>query len=265
MIRRRAAAPANHPGPFPDDFRHLGGKIRRGNVVDGLAVHNHRQPGVRADQDGNRAAVLQLVHQRQHLFRAEPAVEAEGIHPQPFQHRHCRRNIGAGQQPAPFVKDHRHKNRQGTALLDRQDRRFDLADVAHRLDDDAVGPSLRPGPDRLFKGADRCLKVQVPHRLEQFAGGADVQRHEDRPPGLISGLPRQFYPCRRQFRRLIVPAHFQPVGAKGVGGDKIGAGRDIVPVDLQDIFRMQQVPALRQLARPQPFFLQQRPHAAVKK
>ena len=81
VLRRGAAAAAEHVDTELRNFLHLGGEVRRAEIVVGHAVLRMRQSGIRIYNDGKRADFAELFHNRVELQRAEAAVYAECIDP----------------------------------------------------------------------------------------------------------------------------------------------------------------------------------------
>ena len=81
VLRRGAAAAAEHVDTELRYFLHLGGEVRRAEIIVGHAVLRMRQSGIRIYNDGKRADFAELFHNRVELQRAESAVYAECIDP----------------------------------------------------------------------------------------------------------------------------------------------------------------------------------------
>ena len=81
VLRRGAAAAAEHVDTELRNFLHLGGEVRRAEIVVGHAVLRMRQSGIRIYNDGKRADFAELFHNRVELQRSEAAVHTERIDP----------------------------------------------------------------------------------------------------------------------------------------------------------------------------------------
>ena len=98
MGRGRAAAAAHHGNAQLQDILHGQGKVLRPDIIDRLSILAPRKSGIRGDNHRNGGILHKLFGDRQHLHRAQAAVDAQGIHPQALQERHHGFRRSAGQE-----------------------------------------------------------------------------------------------------------------------------------------------------------------------
>ena len=262
MFRCSAAAAAGHPESGADQLRHGGGKVLGAHPEVGAAVHALGESGVGLDEHGKGGEGEQLREESGHLFRAQAAVEPDDVHSQTLHQGHSGGQISAGEHAARLVQDHRDKNGQVTVFLGGQDGGLGLMEVAHGLNEHQVGAGGGAGPDGGGVGRHGLLKGQIPHGPQQPAGGAHIQGHK---AAAVCGY------------RLAGQAHgggdnglhrmageLDGVSPKGIGGDNIGAGGQVLGMDSLYSVGALQVPALRLVACRQPGSLKHGAHAAVK-
>ena len=259
MLRRGTAAAAQAPGAAPQQLLHGQGEVLGGQLVHRLAVHRHRQPRVGAQHDGQGSDLVQLRQQLQHFRRAQAAVQAQGVHPQPLQQGHQGGDVPAGEQHALFVQGQGDHHGEIRVFLGRQDGRLGLEQVGQGFDEDQVGLI----PARLHhagEGAVGAFKIQVAEGTHQPSGRAHVQGYPGRPLPTVHRLAGDGQPRLHQLGGVFP---LEGMGAKGVGADYLAARRQVIPVNGQHLLGMGQVPALRGLAGAQPPGHQLGAHGAV--
>ena len=262
MVRCCAAAAAHDLDAQGRDPLHPCGKLLRIHVIDRPAAFRSGQAGIGIDNDRNRRHLRHPLHNGEHLFRPQSAVDAQSVHPQALQHSHRRIHRAAGQELSGRVIDGSDQDRQVTVLLCRQDRSLGLIAVTHGLDQDQIRAGLRPGPDHLAEQTDRLFKGKVAHGLQKLACRTYVQ-------GDISVLPSGPAPCllcqlySGPDDLLQIVRIFQRVGPEGICIENIDALFQIAAVEVYDILRSIQIPCLRQFSARQAFGLQDGSHTAV--
>ena len=233
----------------------------------GLPVLLDRQPGIGIGHQGDIHRLECLRHQLHQGVRTLAAVEPHRRNPQGFCHHQGRGHIRPVQQLPILIKGKGAHNGQVCIFLGCQDGRFGFVTVAHGFDQDQV--RSRSGSCLHLGGVQshRLCKGQVPERLEQFPGGAQIQGHKSVPdfcskrrPGIFHPGPDQFF----HFRLAVGCPELQPVGSEGIGFQDIHSGPYIGLVDGPDLLRMEQVPGFRQFSRLQAGFLEHGPHGSVK-
>ena len=122
----------------------------------------------------------------------------------------------------------------------------------HGLDPDDVGAALLQPLDLFDENLDRLVLGERPERREQIAGRPDRAGDDDRPPGAIGGVARDFGGERDSVRASGLRAvQHQPaaVAAETIGQDDVGAGVDEALMQRADFVRMVVVPEFRDFAR----------------
>ena len=135
--------------------------------------------------------------------------------------------------------------------------------VAHRLDGDKIRPRFRADRHRLGEGVVRGVELEVPRRLEELPGGADVERDESAASGGVGGLAGDGDAGRDHVRKGSRAGIFRRRRPESVGVHHVRAGLEIRFVDGLYILRPRKIPELRDLARLQAEGLKPRPHRAV--
>ena len=82
VLRRGAAAAAEHVDAELRNFLHLRGEVRRAEIVVGHSVLRVRQSRVRVHDNRKGADRAELFYNRIELQRAEAAVHAERVDPE---------------------------------------------------------------------------------------------------------------------------------------------------------------------------------------
>ena len=165
VLRRGAAAAAEHVDTELRYFLHLGGEVRRAEIVVGHAVLRMRQSGIRIYNDGKRTDFAELFHNRVELQRAEAAVYAERVDPESLEHRGDALHRAAGQHLTLLVKDRCDKDREIRVLLCREYRSLCLHRVGHGLDQHEIRALFLAPAHHFRKNRNTVLKGKIAHRL----------------------------------------------------------------------------------------------------
>ena len=165
VLRRGAAAAAEHVDTEFRNFLHLRGEFLCPEIVVGHAVLRMRQPGIRIYNDGERADFAELFYDRIELQRSEAAVHTECIDPKALEHRRDALHRAAGQHLSLLVKDRCDKDRKIRVLLCREHRSLCLHRIGHGLDQHEIRPLFLAPAHRLRKNRDTVLKGEIAHRL----------------------------------------------------------------------------------------------------
>ena len=267
VLRRGAAAAAEELRAGFGDGPHAPGEVLRAEVEHRLPVHGARQASVRRGGDGEAGRGGQPLGYRQHLRRAEAAVEAQGVHAQALEQRGHGFGRAAGEQPGLFVVGRCGDYWKSAVLLCGEDGGLELVAVAHRLDDDEVGTGLGAVSHDLGEERDGVLEVKVAERLEELARGADVEGD----PGAVLTLAGPLggfcnvYGGSYNFlkRKFAARRVLEPVGAEGVGVYDVRTRVEVRAVQALYALRVQDVPGLRPFAGLEAHFLQASARAAV--
>ena len=165
VLRRGAAAAAEHVDTEFRNFLHLRGEFLRPEIVVGHAVLRMRQPGIRIYNDGERADFAELFYDRIELQRSEAAVHTERIDPKALEHRRDALHRAAGQHLSLLVKDRCDKDRKIRVLLCREHRSLCLHRIGHGLDQHEIRALFLAPAHRFRKNRNAVLKGKVAHRL----------------------------------------------------------------------------------------------------
>ena len=263
IVRRGAAAAARGAHAAAHRIRHLGGKIRRCDIVDRSAVHRLRQPCIRLEQHRHGGAGKQFIHHAAQFGGTERAVGAERRDAHALEQSDHRRRRCPGHQLAVRAVSIGDDDREVTVFAGGKQRRLGLVAVVHRLDEDEVRAVLCAEAHRPGKSRNRILKVERSERAQKSARRSDVERDKllarrrcgARRPGI----------CNRggDDRLQLVRSEFQRIRAEGIGTDDVAARIKIRLVDCGHHVRVRKIPALGVFAGRKSARLQERAHAAV--
>ncbi len=260
VVGRGAAAAAGHVHqPGAGEFLQQRGSVGRGLVKAGLG-HRVGQAGVGVDTDVGVADLGQLGHVRAHQRRAQRAVQADGDRPR-MAHRVPEGLDGLARQDAAGgvgdgARDH-HRQADAALLehfLGGEDRRLGVERVEDGFDQDDVDAAIEQavelfnvGHAQLVEGdVARARVVHVGRDRRRLGLRAERAGHEARlvrRAVLVTGLARQLRGHQvqlvGQFRQVVVALRDRG-GAEGVGLDDVGAGFQVLAVDLRDHVRPHQ-------------------------
>ena len=224
MIRRGAAAAPDPPGAHPSEFFHRSGKRFRVCVEYGTSVHTVRQSSVGIHHHRQRGTGEHFLKQPFHLLGPHSTVDPQGIYPQSFQKSYGGGNIPSSKEPPPGIEDHCGDHRQRSVFLCRENRRFEFIRVVHRFDQHEIGAGGLPRLCHLGKKGIGGLKRQIPERLEQSAGGADIQRDFGHSSAFRHRLCGEANALFHQIRSGIASAFaFLRIGTESIGCDNVTA------------------------------------------
>ena len=169
-------------------------------------------------------------------------------------------NLGTRAQEGAtvFLKGHGGKDGQVGVLAAGEDRRLDLGQVGHSLDNKEVDARGDAGAHFLGKEVVGLVEAQGTQGAKQRADGADVTGDVAGAGLAGTGDGRGKDVCHGGGTVELVG-----VGAKGVGGDHVAAGLDILTLDIGDNLGFLKVEQLGQGARLHASGLQHGAHAAV--
>ena len=264
VLRCRSAAAAEKLNTEIGNPSHPVCKLVRAHVVNGSAVLLARQARIRRHDNRHRSHLGETLCDRIHLLRPEAAVHAEGINAEPFEHRDRRVDRASGQKFSRSVVNRRDEDRKITVFLCSQDRRLCLIGIAHGLDEHKVRAGRRTDSHHLSEKLHCPVEGKIPHRLEKFSRGPDVQC--DIGILLASGSPARFL-CKIHSRRhdlFEAVRVLEPVRAEGVCVENVGSGIQVIFRNFYDHFRVGKIPLLRKLPARKALCLQKRSHASVK-
>ena len=152
----------------------------------------------------------------------------------------------------------RREDRKIARLLRGEDGRLQLEDIAHRLDDNEIGPCLGPYPHHFGETIVGGLEIKIARRLQESPRRPDVERHT-RTRAL-----RQRHTGPNDLIKSVAPVILQRVRAEGIGVDNLGARLDIRAVNRRDVIRTLDIPVFGTLPRFQAACLKLGAHAAIK-
>ena len=266
VFRGRAAAAAHSLYAHGGNLFHPCRKHVGGHIVHGPAVLRPWKSRIGIDQDGNRGSLGQPLYDGDHLLGPHTAVDAESVDPQSLQHSHCRVHCTACQQFSAFVIDIGDQDRKAAVLLCRQNSRLGLVAVAHRLDQHQVRSRSRTDAYDLPEKLHSLFKRKISQGLQKTSCGPDIQRNVGiLAVGTSPGFLCQFH-CRLDDpAKLTGLRELQGIGAKCICIENITPRLQVSAVQIDDVFRPEQIPPFRQFASFEPFFLQDRSCPAVKK
>ena len=262
MVRSCAAAATGAGDAECRDLPHVVGELLRVDVIAGHAVLAAGQACIGIGDDRHGTDGEQPRDDRDHLLRSEAAVDAQRIDAEAFQHGHHGLRCAAGEHLAVFVKDHGDEDGQCCILFRAEDGGFGLVAVGHGLDQHKIRAGLFAEARYLAVQLDGFFKRKIAHRLEQFAGGA----HIDRDVGIFTaGAAARFFGVLHRggddlFQIVRV---LQAVGAESVRVDDIAAGFEVSGVQRDDLLRVGEVPCLGKFAGLEAARLQDAAGAAV--
>ena len=218
----RATAAANGAHAKGNGFSHIGGKIRRGKVIDRLPFLNARKPRVRLEKNGDKCVLEVFLNYTHQFLRSLRAVDADGICSHALQHGdHCGR-VRARHQLAVLAKGAGNEYGKIAILFCGKECGACLVAVAHGFDENEVCPMLNAEADSLGKNLDGVLKIKVSVGSEHSARGANVKGY---PLWLCSlALGRSttsVVDCRTHDCFKLVRTEFEAACPKGVGVDNV--------------------------------------------
>ena len=260
VVGRGAAAAAGHvhqpgAGEFLEQRRRVGRRFVKAGFGHGIG-----QAGVGVHADVGVAELGQLGHVGAHQSGAQRTVQADG-HRARMAHRVPEGLDGlARQDPAGRVGDRArdHHRQADAAFLEHffggENGRLGVERVENGFDQDDVDAAIQQAVQLLYIGDPQFVegdvaRARVVHvRRDRGGLGLGAQRagHEARLVGravLVTGLARQLGGHQVQFVgqfRQVVVALRDRRGAEGIGFDDVGAGLQVLAVDLRNHVRAHQ-------------------------
>ena len=260
VVGTGAAAAAQQGGPGIHTIQHGLRVLGRGQVI--AAVHGIGQACVGLGNDGQRGMLGQFPDKGRSLYRAQRAVDADGIRAETFQRMGHGSQRAAGKGAAGGFKAHGHQHGQLGVLLDGQQGSLGLVQVGHGLDHRQISPGSGSCLGHLGKKSVGLLEGQATHGLQQLAQRPDIQRHQciSACRGSLGQLD-----CRRNhvLGAQAGGGQLVGVGPEGVGVDDAAAGFHIGAVDGRHRLASGQVHFLGLHAGFQSVLLEQGAHGAV--
>jgi hypothetical protein len=141
--------------------------------------------------------------------------------------------------------------------------RFRLVERRHRLEEEEVDPALEKALGLLPVGVPGLLGPDVSDRGEGLADRPDGAGHEGPPLRRLAGDPRALPVDRPHLGVEPVGPELEPVGAERVGLDDVGAGLEVLVVDLADEAGVREVELVEAAVQEDPARVEHRAHGPV--
>ena len=260
-VRGRGAAAAAHNTHAVLDHAGDGlGVFGCLDVKDGVAVVVHAgQSRVCLHHDGLIGDGEHARGESSELGRALAAVDAQDIGADSVEGDGGDLGARAQEGAAVFLKSHGGKDGQVGVLAAGEDRRLDLGQVGHGLDNKEVDARSDAGAYFLGKEVVGLVKAEGAQGAQQRADGADVA-------GDVAGagLAGTGDGRGKDVGHGGGAVELMGVGAKGVGGDYVTAGLDVLTLNIGNDLGLLKVEELGQSACLHAGCLQHGAHTAVK-
>ena len=242
--RGATAAADQRQAVIGDEARQRLGEFVRLQRVFGALGAQHRQAGVRHHRHRCLRVLRQVAQVFAHLSGTSGAVQADHVDTERLDRRQRCTDLAAQQHGARRLDRDVCENRDVTPELRHrtaraQHRGLELQQVLAGLDEDRVGAALEHAQRRLQIGVPDHRVLGVPER-RQLGARAHRSQHValavrgahlvGDPAGDGGGLLRQLADLVGD----VVVAEIAQVAAERVGLDRVGAGREVVAVDLLD-------------------------------
>ena len=259
-MRRRGSAAAAHDAHAVLDHAGDGLGVFGGlDIKDGIAVVVHvGQSRVSLHHNGLVGNGEHTCGEPSELGRALAAVDTQNVGADGVERDGG--DLGARSQEGAtvFLKGHGGKDGQVGVLAAGEDGRLDLGKVGHGLDNKEVHARVDAGAHLLGKEVIGLVEAQGAQGAKQRADGADIA---DDVAG--AGLAGAGDSGGKDICHGGGAVELVGVGAKGVGGDHVAAGLDILTLDIGDNLGLLKVEQLGQGAGLHAGRLQHGAHAAV--
>ena len=230
------------------------------DIKDGVAVIVHAgQSRIGLHHDGLVGDGEHTRGESAELGRALAAVDAQDVGADSVEGDGGDLGARAQEGAAVFLKSHGGKDRKVGVLAAGEDRRLDLGQVGHGLDNKEVNARSDAGAHLLGKEVVGLVKTEGAQGAQQRADGADVA-------GDVAGagLAGAGDGRGKDIGHGGGAVELVGVRAKGVGGDHVAAGLDVLTLDIGDDLGLLKVEELGQSAGLHAGGLQHGAHAAVK-
>ena len=260
-VRRRGAAAAahdvhavlNHAG---DGFGVFGGL----DVKDGITVVVHvGQSRIGLHHNGFVRNGEHTCGEPSELGRSLAAVDAQNVGADGVERDGGHLGTRAQERATVFLKGHGGKDGQVGVLAAGEDGRLDLGKVGHGLDNKEVHTRGDAGAHFLGKEVVGLVEAQGTQGAQQRADGADIAGDVVGTGCAGAGDSGGKDICHGGGTVELVG-----VGTKGVGGDHVAAGLDVLSLNVGNDLGLLKVEQLGQGARLHASGLQHGAHAAVK-
>ena len=229
------------------------------DVEDGVAVIVHAgQSRVCLHHDGLVGDGEHARGESAELGRALAAVDAQDIGADGVERDGGDLGARAQEGAAVFLKGHGGKNGQVGVLAAGEDRRLDLGQVGHGLDNKEVDARSDAGAYFLGKEVVGLVKAEGAQGAQQGADGADIA-------GDVAGagLTGAGDGRGKDISHGGGTVELMGVGSKSIGGDYVTASLDVLTLDIGDDLRLLKVEELGQSASLHAGRLQHGAHTAV--
>ena len=224
---------------------HIGGKLFRGAVINGLPIHHLRHTGIGLCDQRDRCVFLQPAQLSHHLVRAGGAVETEGIHAHSLQNHQRSGHIRSGKGLSVLVTGKGDKHRLSADAFDCQHRRAGLRQRHLGLDHKEIHAGLFHGRHLFGIDLHQILKGGVTQRIHEFPGGGDISRHPGAVTHRILADGHQLFIVFRHLVENTVTLQFGAVGTECGSVHHLAAGFNVTVLHLRDHLGVLQDPILR--------------------
>ena len=259
-MRRRGAAATAHDAHAVGDHAGDGlGVFGSLDIKDGVAVVVHAgQSCVGLHHDGLVGNGEHACGEPSELGRSLAAVDAQNVGADSVERDGG--DLGARSQEgtAVFLEGHGGKDGQVGVLAAGEDGCLDLGQVGHSLDNKEVHARIDAGTHFLGKEVISLVEAEGTQRAKQRADGTDVTGDVAGAGSAGTGDGRGKDICHGGGTVELVG-----VGAKGVGGDHVAAGLDVLALNIGNDLGLLKVEQLGQSAGLHAGRLQHGAHAAV--
>ncbi len=232
---RCTTAAAHQARAHPQEIAYVLGKILRAGRIVEPSFHTPREPGVgHGAQRRIRRDLMHHAQRLQHGRRTDRAVDAHHVHASGSQPRDHLVGAFPGQGQPVASEGHRGHDRQVAERLCHLDCRLQFAQVAKRLKEQQVGPSLPQDLDLLLKRLRHSATLHRIFPVDALSNRPHIARNKDRPARHLTHIAHEPHGLEVQLAHLVFQAMLrQPkaVCAKGVAGDHVGPCRRIGLVD----------------------------------
>ena len=234
MGRRRAAAAADDGAAGLEKAARPRGHVLGRAEVDVAPVHDGRRAGVRHRRELRRAHdgghPLQRV---EHGLRALAAVRAHERYAESLQLAHRVLGRVAVDRVARLGEGQAHADRHRRVECARRgERGLRLVERRHRLEEQQVDPALEQALDLLVVRRLRLIRRDVPDRGEGLADRSHGSRHERAAARRLTRDAGPLAVDLAHVRLEAVRPELEAVGAERVRLDHVGAGVEVLLVDL---------------------------------
>ena len=259
-VRRRGAAATAHDAHAVLDHAGDGlGVLGCLDIKDGIAVIvNVGQSRIGLHHNGLVGNGEHTCGESSELGRSLAAVDAQNVGADGVERDGGHLGTRSQEGATVFLKGHGGKDGQVGVLAAGEDRRLDLGQVGHSLDNKEVHARGDAGAHFLGKEVVGLVEAQGTQGAKQRADGADVTGDVAGAGLAGTGDGRGKDVCHGGGTVELVG-----VGAKGVGGDHVAAGLDVLTLNVGNDLGFLKVEQLGQGARLHASGLQHGAHAAV--